>query len=299
MNRFYLLFILGCLISCGQVENGFAQSQVIKSKDYELVLPEKQKGLLILFPCFPCGIENTTQEFRIDKLAIKNNFAVLKINFNQHLWLSQEEKNALEFVLLNITKKYNLDTKHTYIGGFSSGGNVSLLLTNHLHKNKSALQPKGVFIIDSPIDLLGLYKDAKEDLDKKSISQVALNEAKWIIKTFDETFGIGDSSLVHYQASSPYSSESHILTNLSHLDDVNIRMYTEPDTLWWKEQRQTDYKHMNAYYINQLYSDLTNKYGKKQVEYITTTNKGYRSNGERHPHSWAIVDQEELIKWMK
>jgi hypothetical protein len=40
------------------------------------------------------------------------------------------------------------------------------------------------------------------------------------------------------------------------------------------------------------------KDGFKHVELITTENKGYRANGQRHPHSWSIVDGKDLIKWM-
>ncbi|WP_301280574.1 hypothetical protein [Tenacibaculum mesophilum] len=31
---------------------------------------------------------------------------------------------------------------------------------------------------------------------------------------------------------------------------------------------------------------------------LPTTKKGYRANGERHPHSWAIVDKNDLINWI-
>ena len=299
MIRFCIVVISMILLSCSQTENGYSQSQVYSTKDYDLIMPVKQEGLLVVFPCFPCDAQNTKEEFKIDEQAVKSNIAVLKMNFNMRLWLSQAEKNTLEFLLLSVIKKYNINSKRTYIGGFSSGGNVSLLLTDHLYKTKSALRPKGVFIVDSPIDLQGLYNDAQEDISK-NYSEVAVNEANWIITNFEKTFGVGDTSLVHYQQASPYSSLSkEPLTNLLHLKGVDIRMYAEPDTLWWQTERKTDYKHMNAFYIEQLYNDLKSKYGKKRVEYITTEGKGYRSNGERHPHSWSIVDKKELIKWMK
>ncbi|EGV42597.1 hypothetical protein BZARG_1833 [Bizionia argentinensis JUB59] len=58
-----------------------------------------------------------------------------------------------------------------------------------------------------------------------------------------------------------------------------------------------DYKQMNAFHIKRLADFLTsNNY--KNVEYIPTQNKGYRANGVRHPHSWSIVDKEELLQWM-
>lgn len=54
---------------------------------------------------------------------------------------------------------------------------------------------------------------------------------------------------------------------------------------------------MNAYYIKKLSESLKNS-GFGKVEYITTENKGYRENGKKHPHSWSIVDKNELIKWI-
>ncbi len=299
MIRVCILILSVLFLSCTQPEKGYSKTKECSTKQYDLIIPDKQNGFLILFPCFPCDAQNTKQEFNIENLAVKHNIAVLKLNFNMHLWLSQTEKNTLEFLLLNVIKKYNIKTRNTYIGGFSSGGNVSLLLTDHLYKTKSALQPKGVFIVDSPIDLLGLYRNAQETINK-DYSEVAINEANWIVNTFEDTFGIGDSSLVLYEEASPYSSLfSNPLKNLSHLDGVKIRMYTEPDTLWWKTERRTNYEQMNAYYISQLNEDLIDKYGKKRIEYITTKGKGFRHNGERHPHSWSIVDKKKLIEWMK
>lgn len=58
-----------------------------------------------------------------------------------------------------------------------------------------------------------------------------------------------------------------------------------------------DHEQMNAFYIKKLSETLIEK-GYEHVEYIPTTNKGYRANGERHPHSWVIVDKKDLIKWM-
>ena len=36
----------------------------------------------------------------------------------------------------------------------------------------------------------------------------------------------------------------------------------------------------------------------KNVTLIQTKNKGYQANGERNPHSWSIVDVDDLINWI-
>ena len=37
--------------------------------------------------------------------------------------------------------------------------------------------------------------------------------------------------------------------------------------------------------------------GSKKAELITTTAKGFQEDGSRHPHSWSIVDEKELVEW--
>ena len=59
----------------------------------------------------------------------------------------------------------------------------------------------------------------------------------------------------------------------------------------------TEYTETNAYHIKCLAEDLKIQ-GFTKVEYIPTKDKGYRANGDRHPHSWSIIDKEELVKWM-
>lgn len=35
----------------------------------------------------------------------------------------------------------------------------------------------------------------------------------------------------------------------------------------------------------------------RRAELIITHDKGYLPDGTRHPHSWSIVDEKELIDW--
>ncbi|PHR21041.1 MAG: hypothetical protein COA38_19105 [Fluviicola sp.] len=305
MNRLLIISILLVLGACSTnkdaqetEEKTHIEPTNIVSENYELIIPKKQDGFLILFPCFPCDAENTRTEFNIVDIASSNNITILLMNFNQHLWLSETEKEDLEEIIVNAVKQNDINTDNTYIGGFSSGGNVSLLLADYLKSTKSTIQPKGLFIADSPIDLLGLYENAQKNIEK-NFSEPAVQEANWIVEMFDPEFGTGEAGLINYENKSPYFSKTNSIKNLSNLSDVKIRLYSEPDTLWWRENRQAEYEDMNAYYIEQLADDLTKLYGESQVTFIRTKNRGYRANGDRHPHSWAIIDEQGLIDWIK
>ncbi|APG65417.1 hypothetical protein LPB136_08640 [Tenacibaculum todarodis] len=291
INYIIILLLIGT--SC----KGKPKSEIIKTDEFELIKAENQKGLLILFPCFPCDAENTLSEFKITEISLENDFSVLAMNLNQRLFLRQIEKQKIAEQLESIITKNQLSKENIFIGGFSSGGNVSLLISDYLVESKSLIEPKGVFIVDSPIDLLALYKTAKKNLEL-NFSEPSIQEAKWIKEFFDNEFGNPKNGIVNYENNSPFTYETQNISNLKGLQNLKIRLYTEPDLKWWKENRKNDFEDLNAFYIEKVSDKLKSEFGNKNIELIKTENKGYRANGERHPHSWAIVNEKDLIKWM-
>lgn len=301
MQKYIIILVLIAFSCKGQSEKNSQTekqtSEIIKTDDYELIKSEKQKGLLILFPCFPCDAENTLSEFEISEISVKNDFSVLAMNLNQHLFLNQSEKHQLAEQLEKIILENNLSKENIFIGGFSSGGNLSLLISDYLVESKSQIQPKGVFVVDSPIDLLALYKTAQKNL-KLDFSEPSVQEATWIKSFFEKEFGNPENGIDNYEKYSPFTLETQNIENLKNLKNLKIRFYTEPDLKWWQENRKNDYEDLNAFYLKKLSEKLKTEFGSENIELIETENKGYRANGERHPHSWSIVKEKDLINWM-
>lgn len=290
-------------LSCGDTTTAEKQSDTIDdvisivTKDYELILHPKQQALLILFPGFPSNAENIKNEFKIVKPAKENGISLLLMNFNRHLWMEKGETENLAKQINDIFTKHKLNRNNVYIGGMSSGGNVSLLLSNYLVKNKTNFAPKGAFIVDSPIDLYGLYESSVKDTKREDFSAERLAEPKGIINMMESVFGKEDVLLPTIQKYAPFTQKTNNIQNISSLETINLRLYIEPDKEWWKENRQTDYESTNAYSIKSLTEYLQEKNWTK-INCIETKNKGYRANGDRHPHSWSIVDVKDLIDWM-
>lgn len=298
----YIIILVLIAISCKAQSGTNNQAEkpkfkIIKTAEFELIKAKNQKGLLILFPCFPCDAENTLSEFKITEMSVKNGFSVLAMNFNLHLYLKQKEKQELAKQLTKIVQEQNLLEENIFIGGFSSGGNVSFLISDYLIRNNSQIQPKGVFAVDSPIDLLGLYRTAEKNL-KLNFSEISTQESKFLKEFFEKEFGKPANGITNYEQNSPFTFETQNIDNLKGLEKIKIRLYTEPDLKWWSEQRKNNYEDLNAFYFQKLSEKLETEFGGKNIELITTKNRGYRANGERHPHSWSIVNKKELIKWM-
>jgi len=290
-----IAFIFSSTLSTAQ-NNGIEKNH-ISSDFYELYKSDTPEAVLILFGGYPENAEDIKREFPINEMASKKNIAVAYLNYSRKLWLEENEKIELAKSILELLKSNNLPTKKIFFGGYSSGGNMALLISDFLIENSNyEIEPKGVFIVDSPLDLLALYQSAEKNI-KSNFSEPAIQEAKWIITTLNENFGEPESNLHKYEKYSAFTSNTNQISNLKNLKSTQIRLYTEPDTLWWKENRKADYDQMNAYYIKKL-SECLKDSGFNKVEYIPTKNKGYRANGERHPHSWSIVDKVELLQWM-
>ena len=290
---FFVLIVVTILFSC---KSSISEVNHIIDKEFEIYKVSNSKATLVLFPCFPCDIENTKNEFPIIEEANKKGVSVILMNYNFKLYLKDSELQNLSKHFNSIFENNKLSTDNVYIGGFSGGGNVTLLLSNSLIKEENSIQPKGVFIVDSPIDLLGLYKVAEKNIIS-NFSNESVQEANWIIDTFNAEFGNPKDSISLYKKLSPYTLETNTISNVENLKNLKIRLYTEPDFDWWLKNRKNQKDEINSYFIEQLYNDLKIK-GFQKIELINTKNKGYRADGTRHPHSWAIVDKENLLNWV-
>jgi hypothetical protein len=290
---FLVLIVVTILFSC---KSSISEVNHIIDKEFEIYKVSNSKATLVLFPCFPCDIENTKNEFPIIEEANKKGVSVILMNYNFKLYLKDSELQNLSKHFNSIFENNKLSTDNVYIGGFSGGGNVTLLLSNSLIKEENSIQPKGVFIVDSPIDLLGLYKVAEKNIIS-NFSSESVQEANWIIDKFNSEFGNPKDSISLYKKLSPYTLETNTISNVENLKNLKIRLYTEPDFDWWLKNRKNQKDEINSYFIEQLYNDLKIK-GFQKIELINTKNKGYRADGTRHPHSWAIVDKENLLNWV-
>ncbi len=266
------------------------------TEDYELLKVDEAEALLILFPCFPCDAANTKREFAILDEAINNGISLLFMNYNRKLFLTEMEKGELAQMISEIAIAHNLPKK-IVIGGFSGGGNVTLLLSAYLREQETGIMPEKVFVVDAPVDLLGLYRTSKYHL-KQDLDEGLLEESTFLKNWFENSFGDPQEGISNYEKFSPFTLESNDLNNVKALNGISIRFYTEPDLDWWKQRYNDTYEQMNAYYIEKMAKTMQKELSGSTVELIQTKNKGYRSDGTKHPHSWSIVDKKALVRWV-
>ena len=168
MHRILHIVILFLLLSCKADQSSDSAAKIYITEDFGLVKSSKERTLLILFPGGASTSKEIKEEFNIMEKATSQGVSVLLMNFNRHLWIESEDSEGLHNIISKAIENYGIETNNIVMGGMSIGGNVALTLSNYLHQSKTTMLPKGVFIVDSPIDLYALYESSRKDISNLS-----------------------------------------------------------------------------------------------------------------------------------
>jgi hypothetical protein len=211
------------------------------------------------------------------------------------LFISNKVISRLDSIIKRILDEYNI-TDNIFIGGISASGTRALRYAQYCNMGNSDIEINGVFVVDSPLDLERFYLSAKNH--KKYFKKGMLMEAEWMIPYFENIFG-GDtySKRSDYIESSVFSHSEPNGGNALSLKDTPIIIYHEPDIDWWIKNRGAGYYDINSFDLSS-FKVLMDNAGNNDIELITTTGKGFNKNGNRQPHSWSIVDEQYLLKWI-
>lgn len=268
---------------------------IVITEQYELHVPENQQKLLILFPGFFGNAKRVLKESILVEKCTQENIAVLLLNYNGKLFLTKAEKQDLSEQVSEAIQENDLSIAEIYLGGFSSGGNLALLLAKQLEKFQGGkFKATGVFVIDSPVDLAQLYQSSKETIDK-NYSEASVKEAKFIIAYLEGKLGNPCDNLSNYERLSPFLAKTNYIENIQ-FETTAVKIYTEPALEWNKKYRGRNFEELNAFQLKQMAKALLEN--GVEVDYYQTENQGYRSNGDRHPHSWSVLEEEEIVAWM-
>lgn len=299
-----LTFLLFTVIGFGQnVTNPKIEKVFLDKSDttricYTIIYPSKLPwtGYLFLIPGFGETAENVLQQTDLPKKLAQNGILTIIPTFQDGVLsfgVDSLSQQSFDRILKDVTSKYKLIDSKLYVGGFSIGGSCAIK-----YAEISTLKPTAVFAIDPPLDFERFYNSAKRDI-RLSIDKEANQENVYMIDRLEkETGGSPKTNLTEYYNISPYSFSDTTQSAIKKLIKMPLRIYTEPDINWWLKERGADFTSMNATECSAMINEL-NRLGNQYAELITTQNKGYRKpDNRRHPHSWSIVENDELIKWL-
>lgn len=266
---------------------------------YKLVPNNRPIGVLVILPGGGESIEDVMKQITLPELAVNKNILVILPSINWGTDTFYPERKFLDTIFQHILNQYKIAKNKFILGGFSSGAMLSLTYAEKANMNidSTFIKPKAVFGIDPPLDYSHLWARSKRNVER-NFSEVAVREGKWIMDSYIKQFGGSPEEFPdNYIKYSIYSHSKKDGGNAKYLQNMPIRLYTEPGIIWQMENRHNDLYDLNCTDISAMIN-LLQLNGNKDAELIVTHNKGIRINGQKHPHSWSIMDSEDCLIWI-
>lgn len=265
---------------------------------YTIWLPEngRVQGLIL----FTRSRRDTLNSDVLIEYALSHQLAILYATTDNRLEFLFDIKKIIELegYLHEVISTYHIPKENLLFCGMSLEGTRALKMAGFAQgaDSKHKLIPKAIAICDAPLDFVRFHKELKKAA-AINFHPVAAGEGMWVSEYVEANLGgTPADTLSAYISYSPYCYSADGGENLGYFQKIAIRAYTEPDVNWWMETRRKDYYAMNAIDLAGLINDL-NILGNEKAQLFTTHDKGYFPDGSRHPHSWSIVDEKELIDW--
>jgi len=265
-----------------------------------LVPEQKINGALVLFPATGELVEDVfSNNIDLIKILADSNMLTIVLSVNYNLCVDKTTLHFINTALDHVLRKYKVSKDKFVLGGFSLGGMNAIRYTEISYENtlRTIIKPKAVYGVDPPLDLVGLYYKFTR-IEERNFFEPAVYEAKDYLGKMNLQFGGSpDKKEDRYIFYSMYSRNQKDGGNAKYLKTIPVRIYSDPDIDWYLEKRQADYYDMNALDQTAMINQLQ-LMGNEQAEYINALGKGYRLNGQRHPHSWSIVEPVNCANWI-
>jgi hypothetical protein len=298
----YLLILFFSQLSSGQNAEKVWFDKTDSVYGYYLIIKpasNRIQGALILLDGYTGNADGFLSETKVHNVAAVNDILTVCIPTGTHLYLDNSMTELMNRILNEVKTKYNLRREKFALGGMSSGGTIALRYAERCYEKPGdfPILPKAVFDIDSPLDLAGLYKSSQRDLQKNNGGRW-LGEAQMIVDRFNKELGNINGDMKKYKEVSPFLREQKDSTNEKYLINTAVRTYHDVDVNWFIQNRKRSLYETNLLDGSELINRLV-QLGNKQVEFIASKIPGRRSNGMKHPHSWNIADEIDLVQWVK
>jgi hypothetical protein len=274
----------------------------LSKQGYTLHLPDSNPIATIIF-LSGSALDTTKNidEFAIIEPALSKNIAVLFVSTGKviEFLFTEKELVTIDELVGNALEKHNLSSKPKFLIGMSLGGTMALRYSEYglLNKSKFGFRPDAIAICDAPLDMERMWHEQQQAI-VNNFHPNAVGEAHWILHYLNKNLGGSpEESMDAYINYSPFVYSDENRSKIKLFKNIPIRMYHEPDIVWWVENRGKDYNTINSIDLAGFYNYLRQA-GNTQVELITSYNKRKDFKTGSSPHTWTIVDNEELIAWL-
>jgi hypothetical protein len=299
---------IAAVFACALTQASLPAAETVKTEahpsnqwlrsEIRLHVPAKQPVGLLVF--LPAGDIHSFSQAQFPKMLATNDvMTMIAAPQRDGLYTGDAILAELNGLISDVTDRFKIPPGKIATGGFSSGGIGAVRFAQFCLKGeRKTNSPLAVFAVDSPLDYERWFLAAELYLGRLALAGRALAEDRSVTNELRKAFGCSPSEGVElYRRQSPVSTRVADGGNARLLKDTPIRIYIEPDIKWRLENWNRD-----AYSFNLVDStvliNILRLVGNKDAELITTSDAGRRPDGSHNPHSWSIVDEQDLTQWL-
>lgn len=206
------------------------------SGHYLVVEPENKEtisGVLVLLAGFGEIPENTPPETKLHNVAYANNILTIFYAGGNKLYADSITQIKLTKVINDVLTRYKVKSNTFILGGYSAGGMIALRYVELCNEfpAKFPIQPKGVFTVDSPIDIFSIYEQLEESA-KNNYSELAVEEAVRAMGHIKNDYGVPRENISTYVKLTAFSMNKDYCQNEIFLKNMAVRTYHDVDIAW-------------------------------------------------------------------
>lgn len=300
----YLLVLL-CLLNANGVFSQKIERIFLDKSDstkccYTSILPLSLplKGYMFLIPGFGEKPDEVLVQTQLPIEAAQRGIMTIIPVFQDGIYsfgFAPESLGTFRQIVDDAILRYGLDSLDYFLGGFSMGGSTAIKFAETTN-----CKPSAVFAIDPPLDFERFYYSTRRDIIKITKGIKEKDDIYLYLSDRIENImgGSPRTALANYHKISPYSLSDTTHSAIKELITMPVRIYIEPDIQWWLNERHTDVFGLNIIDCSAMINELQ-LLGNINAELIITQGKGFRRpENKRHPHSWSIVNNNELLDWL-
>lgn len=269
----------------------------------EVLPPGDVRGLLVLVGSVPADDPDWGETVKLHGLAARAGLMTIYVEPGDRyadLLLTDTTLDALDAAVAAVRQEHDVGSR-VVMGGHSLDGSLAVRFAEHCAAGRcrDGLRLAGVFAVDAPLDFERFWHMCQRAVGRRYHPD-PVGECTWVLDRMEHTFGGDpDDHRNAYRRLSPFLHSEPDGGNLTLLASTAVRLYTEPDIDWYLENRGKDYYDLNAVDSAAIVNRLR-ALGNGQAQLIATRDRGYVwGERTRHPHSWQIIDEHELVAWIR
>lgn len=269
---------------------------------YKTLLPDSaSKGLIVIMGGFCTNPEEIMLETKLPEKAVKAGYTVVMtylVDDCSTIDAQNLYQSRLESLIPELLLRYRVPNGRFIIGGQSLGGHRALYYTEMAYKqnNSKIIKPNAVFGVDPPLNMKRLWNSFTYGVNI-NFSEVSVAEGKEMLRRFRIMYGGSPAqNPKKYEEVSSFYPDAKDGGNAKYLQHVPVRLYCDPDISWIIENRRGSFETMNGADLSGCISRLK-LLGNKNAEFVNCLGKGFKPDGQRHPHYFSMLDPDEFLLW--